>query len=59
MLWIHGAFVTVGLPDDPLPGLKGFDLMANGSRLTSSHIGSKKEVLEMLDLVAEKGIHPW
>lgn len=33
--------------------------MGTGSKMGTSHIGSKKEVLEMLDLVAEKGIKPW
>jgi alcohol dehydrogenase (NADP+) len=59
MLWIHGSFITVGLPEDPLPGVMAFTLMANGCKLGSSHIGSKKEVAEMLALVAEKNIKPW
>lgn len=59
MLWIHGNFIMVGLPEDPLPPIEASVFMSTGSKMGSSHIGSKKEVLEMLDLVAEKGIKPW
>ena len=33
--------------------------MQNGGHLSGSHIGSKKEALEMLDLVAKHGIKSW
>lgn len=59
MLWVHGRFVTVGLPDKPLPQLTAFDLNPNGCFLGSSHIGSKKEAIEMLQLASDKGIKPW
>lgn len=32
------------------------ELMGNGGMIGATHIGSKKEVLEMLDLVQKKGI---
>ncbi|TFK57319.1 NADPH-dependent alcohol dehydrogenase [Heliocybe sulcata] len=59
MLWIHGHFVTVGLPDKPLPQLSAFDFCPNGCYLGSSAIGSKKEAVEMLQLAADRGIKPW
>jgi len=58
-LKVHGRFVTVGLPDEPLPGLKAFAFLTNGCFLGGSHIGSKAEALQMLDLAAKKGIKPW
>ncbi|KZT30366.1 NADPH-dependent alcohol dehydrogenase [Neolentinus lepideus HHB14362 ss-1] len=59
MLWVHGRFVTVGLPDKPLPQLSPFDFNPNGCYLGSTHIGSKKEAIEMLQLAADKNIKPW
>jgi len=58
-LWIDGHFITVGLPDEPLPPINVFDLLKNASRIGSSHIGSKVEALEMMQLAADKGIKPW
>ncbi|EKM59465.1 uncharacterized protein PHACADRAFT_170038 [Phanerochaete carnosa HHB-10118-sp] len=61
MLYVHGRFVTVGLPDkdEPLPTLHAFDLVPNGYYVGGSAIGSKKECMQMLKLAAEKGIKPW
>lgn len=59
MLDVHGKFITVGLPELPLPQLKAFDFIPNGCFIGGSHIGSKKECLAMLNLAAEKGIKPW
>lgn len=57
-LAVNGEFHNVGLPDKPLPELKAFDFAPNGSKICGSHIGSKKEAVEMLKLAAEKNIHP-
>lgn len=61
MLYIHGRFVSVGLPDanDALPPLHPFNFAGNGCLIGGSHIGSKKECLEMLELARSKGIKPW
>ncbi|KAI0745032.1 GroES-like protein [Earliella scabrosa] len=61
MLYVHGRFVSVGLPDtnDPLPPLHPFDFVANGCLMGGSKIGSKKECLEMLELARSKGVKPW
>ncbi|KAA1476357.1 GroES-like protein [Dentipellis sp. KUC8613] len=59
MLDLHGKFITVGLPDEALPGASAAAFASNGCFFGGSHIGSKKEALEMLDLAAKKGIKPW
>lgn len=59
MLWIGGSFITVGLPDEPLPEVNVFSLMPNAAKIGSSHIGSKVEALEMLQIAADQGIKPW
>ncbi|TFK82821.1 GroES-like protein [Polyporus arcularius HHB13444] len=61
MLYVHGRFITVGLPDsdDPLPSLHAFDFTSNGCLVGGGHIGSKQECLEMLELARSKGIKPW
>ncbi|KAI0326846.1 GroES-like protein [Cubamyces sp. BRFM 1775] len=61
MLFVHGKFISVGIPnaDNPFPQIHPFDLMPNGALVGGSHIGSKKECLEMLELAAKKGVKPW
>lgn len=58
---INGEFHNVGLPDQPLPQFKAQVFASNGSKIGGSHIGSKKEALEMLELASkiyEKGVKP-
>ena len=61
MLYVHGKYITVGLPDvdQPLPSLHPFDITNNGCLIGGSHIGSKEDMMEMLQLAAEKDIKPW
>ncbi|TFK80408.1 hypothetical protein K466DRAFT_667685 [Polyporus arcularius HHB13444] len=61
MLYVHGRFVTVGVPDadDPLPNLHPFNFVSNGCLMGGSKIGSKQDCLEMLELARSKGIKPW
>ncbi|KZT10968.1 GroES-like protein [Laetiporus sulphureus 93-53] len=61
MLFVHGKFITVGIPDadQPLPAIHSFDVVPNGCMLGGSAIGSKKECMEMLELAKRKGIKPW
>ncbi|EJD06256.1 GroES-like protein [Fomitiporia mediterranea MF3/22] len=59
MLNVHGKFVCVALPEKPLPPITGFTLLNNGCFIGGSHLGSKTEALEMLQLAADKGIKPW
>jgi alcohol dehydrogenase (NADP+) len=53
-----GEFHNVGLPDKPLPQFMAQVFASNGAKLTGSHLGSRPEMLEMLKLASEKGIHP-
>jgi len=46
----------VGMPEEALKGFKVQSFAGNGVFFGSSHIGSKKEVNEMLKLAAEKNI---
>lgn len=59
MLAPFGKFVTLGVPDSPLPSFGVGQFIANGSFFGASHTGSKADVEKMLALVAEKGIKPW
>ncbi|GBE81582.1 hypothetical protein SCP_0313110 [Sparassis crispa] len=61
MLFVHGKFITVGIPDanNPLPPIHPFQLASNGCLLGGSKVGSKKECLEMLELARAKKVKPW
>ncbi|KAF8247666.1 NADPH-dependent medium chain alcohol dehydrogenase [Wilcoxina mikolae CBS 423.85] len=56
---VHGKFWNLGLPDKPLPLQVTFAFMKNGAFFGGSHIGGRKECLEMLNLAAEKGVKSW
>ncbi len=58
-LGVHGEFIYVGMPESEWPALRSQTMASNGAKIGSSHIGSKEEILAMLDLVAEKKIVPW
>lgn len=58
-LTIGGHFVFVGMPENDWPALSSQNMAANGAFIGSSHIGSRKEILRMLDLAVEKGVKPW
>ncbi|KAK7177452.1 NADP-dependent alcohol dehydrogenase (zinc-binding dehydrogenase) [Paraphaeosphaeria sporulosa] len=59
LLAFRGTFVQVGAPEDPLPAFPAFALIMKAVHITGSAIGSPKEIEEMLQLVADKGIKPW
>jgi alcohol dehydrogenase (NADP+) len=59
LLDVHGRWVSVGLPEGSGQEVKTSDLLKNGCLIGASHLGSRKEVLAMLDLAAEKGIKAW
>lgn len=54
----NGRLICVGMPEDMIQ-LRVQDLAMRSAMLGSSHIGNKKEALEMLKLAAEKNIKPW
>ena len=58
-LKVNGTFHNVGLPDSPLPEIKTFLFMPNGSSIGASHIGSRPEMQAMLKLASEKRIKPY
>ena len=58
-LTVHGKFISVGLPNEPLEGFSPSMFLSNGCFFGGSKIGSKKEAMEMLELAAQKGIKPW
>lgn len=52
-------FHMVGLPDKPLPELMAQTFAGNAPKLTGSHLGNHKEMEDMLQLAAAKGVKPW
>lgn len=59
LLDVGGTFVQVGAPDDPMPAFVAFALIMKKVRIVGSLIGSPKEIREMFELAAEKGVKPW
>ena len=57
-LKVGGNFTSVGLPDDNWTDLHPMALMSSAASIGATHIGSKKEAYQMLDLAAKKGIKP-
>ena len=59
MLDVGGKFISLGLPDKPIPFVPAVAFALNNSFFGGSHIGSKKEAVEMLELAVEKKVRPW
>jgi alcohol dehydrogenase (NADP+) len=59
LLCTGGSFIQVGAPEDKLPQIAAFSLIGKGCKIGGSQIGSPKEIEEMLNLAAEKGVKPW
>ena len=58
ILNVNGELHHVGLPDEPLQQMQAQDFTVNGSKMGSSHIGNRPEMLEMLDFIDKKGLKP-
>ena len=60
LLDVHAKWVSVGLPEGE-EGIKvrNQTFLKNGCFFGSSHLGSRRETLDMLNLAAEKGIRTW
>jgi alcohol dehydrogenase (NADP+) len=56
LLDINGTFHTVSISDKEFPPLRMQDMMGNGCSIAVSHIGSREEVQEMLQLAAKLDI---
>ncbi|KAK0622350.1 chaperonin 10-like protein [Immersiella caudata] len=60
LLDVHAKWVSVGLPEgEEGIRVRNQTFLGNGCFFGSSHLGSRREALEMLELAAEKGIKPW
>ncbi|KAG9191183.1 alcohol dehydrogenase (NADP+) [Alternaria panax] len=59
LLSFWGTFVQVGAPADPLLAFLAFTLIVKAVHITGSCTGSPKEIEEMLQFVADKGVKPW
>ncbi|OCL14728.1 alcohol dehydrogenase GroES-like domain-containing protein [Glonium stellatum] len=59
LLDVHGRFNLVGLPGGDGLKVSTFDFITNSCFIGASNLGSRREVLEMLDLAAAKGIKSW
>ncbi|KAF8963274.1 chaperonin 10-like protein [Flammula alnicola] len=55
-LSVGGRCIVVALPDENLPSINSSQLSKNAALLGGSHIGSKKEAIDMLNLAVEKGV---
>ncbi len=53
---VNGTFHNVGLSDKPLPSMMAFDFMGGGYNIGASHIGSRSEMLQMLQLASRQNI---
>lgn len=59
MMDVHGRWISVGLPEEEGQVIKAQNLINNGVLIGASHLGSRKEMLEMLQLAADKGLKGW
>lgn len=59
LLDVHGKFVSVGFPEESTLQITPQMLNANGCLIGASHLGSRREMLAMLKLAADKGIKSW
>ncbi|KAM3077287.1 hypothetical protein ACMFMG_006638 [Clarireedia jacksonii] len=59
LLDVHGRWISVGLPEGEGQTVRTQDFIANGCLIGGSHLGSRKEMLAMLELAAKKGIKSW
>jgi len=59
LLDVHGKWISVGLPENADLAISPWSFMSNGCLIGASHLGSRKEMLAMLKLAAEKGIKSW
>lgn len=59
LLDVHARWVSVGLPEGDGIKVRSQTFLANGCFFGSSHLGSRRETLEMLQLAADKGIKTW
>jgi alcohol dehydrogenase (NADP+) len=59
LLRVNGQFIQIGAPEDKLPPIGAFSLMVKGVKIGGSSIGSPKQIEQMLELAAKKGVRTW
>ncbi len=61
LLDIHGRWISVGMPakNDKGTEVSTWTQIENGCLIGASHLGSRKEAIEMLQLAADKGVRTW
>lgn len=59
LLDVHGRWNSVGLPGGEGITVRNQSFLANGCFIGTSHLGSRKEMLEMLQLMADKKLQSW
>lgn len=59
LLDVHGRWISVGLPEGAGHEVKTNTFMSNGCLIGASHLGSRKEMIQMLQLAADKGLKSW
>ncbi|KAK3369759.1 chaperonin 10-like protein [Lasiosphaeria ovina] len=59
LLDVHAKFVSVGLPEGDGIKIRNQTFLSNGCFIGTSHIGSRRESIDMLQLAADRGIKPW
>lgn len=50
--------IQLGAPEESLPALSAFSLIAKGVKIGGSLIGPPGQIREMLDFAVKKGVHP-
>lgn len=55
---VYGAVVLCGMPEDSWK-IRAQNFSGNGASIQGTHIGSKEEVKQMLQLAADKNVQPW
>ncbi|KAG8167344.1 hypothetical protein KVR01_003033 [Diaporthe batatas] len=58
LLDVHGRLNLVGLPADTVK-VSTFDFIENSCFLGATNVASRREVLEMLEVAAAKGVRSW
>lgn len=59
LLDVHGRFNSVGAPGGDGILVRPWDFIWNGSFMGTTNMGSRREMLEMLDLAVTKSIKSW
>jgi alcohol dehydrogenase (NADP+) len=59
LLKVGGTFYSLGMPEGKLPPVPPTSLVYSNISIRGSNIGSRKEVLRMLELVDKKGAESW